>query len=355
MSNEDPKKILFLFTELSGYMLHCFKLAKQSGFEIHVINYPVNKEAPFKFKSEDEIHLYDRNQFNNKIDLLNFICELSPQLLLVSGWIDKLYLNIIKENTLKCKKVLMFDTPWENKLKQKIWINIFKVGYLKHFNSVWVPGVKQLQYARKLGFEEDHIFQGLYSCNFDLFENIFIESFSLKKQIFPKKFLFIGRYIDSKGFNELSKLFIEIIEEYNLNWELWCVGTGEKWKNRIVHKKIKHLGFLQPEELKDVIAQAGVFVLPSKFEPWGVVLHEMVTSGMPVLVSDQVGSIHDFLNNNVNGMSFSYLKKDDFKNKLLKFMHLSDRELLKMGEESVLLSKKTTPAKWVETLNQIYE
>ena len=98
-----------------------------------------------------------------------------------------------------------------------------------------------------------------------------------------------------------------------------------------------------------------VFVLPSKFEPWGVVLHEIVTSGMPILVSDQVGSIHTFLNNNVNGMSFSYFKKEDFKNKLLKFMHLSDQELLKMGEESVLLSKKKTPAKWVETLNQIYE
>ena len=81
----------------------------------------------------------------------------------------------------------------------------------------------------------------------------------------------------------------------------------------------------------------------------------MVTSGMPVLVSDQVGSIHTFLDNNVNGMSFSYTKKEDFKNKLLKFMHLSDQELLKMGEESVLLSKKITPAKWIEMLNQIYD
>ena len=153
----------------------------------------------------------------------------------------------------------------------------------------------------------------------------------------------------------MSKLFIEILDEYNLNWELWCVGTGEKWDDRIVHKNIKHFGFLQPKELRDVISQTGVFVLPSKFEPWGVVLHEMVTSGMPILVSDQVGSIHTFLNNNVNGMSFSYFKKEDFKNKLLKFMHLSDQELLKMGEESVILSKKKTPAKWVETLNQIYE
>ena len=355
MNSKEAKKILFLFTELSGYMMNCFEIAKQSDFEIHVIKYPKNREAPFEFKTENEIFLYERKQFNSKWDLLNIIRKISPQLLLVSGWIDNLYLKVIKDSKLKCKKVLMFDTPWENKLKQKIWITIFKFSYLKYFDSVWVPGLKQKRYAKKLGFKEDYIFQGLYSCNFDLFENIFDKSFTKKKQIFPKKFLFIGRYIDSKGFNELSKLFIEIIKEYNLNWELWCVGTGEKWEDRIVHKKIKHFGFLQPEELKDVISQTGVFVLPSKFEPWGVVLHEMVTSGMPILVSDQVGSIHTFLNNNVNGMSFSYSKKEDFKNKLLKFMHLSDQELLKMGEESVLLSKKITPTKWVETLNQIYE
>ena len=36
-------------------------------------------------------------------------------------------------------------------------------------------------------------------------------------------------------------------------------------------------------------------------------------------------------------------------------MHLSDQELLKMGEESVLLSKKITPVKWIEMLNQIYD
>ena len=43
---------------------------------------------------------------------LNIIRKISPQLLLVSGWIDNLYLKVIKDSKLKCKKVLMFDTPW---------------------------------------------------------------------------------------------------------------------------------------------------------------------------------------------------------------------------------------------------
>ena len=65
-----------------------FRHAKQSGFEIHVINYPINKEAPFEFKFENEIYLHDRKQFYCKRDLLYFIRKLSPQLI-IGKWMDR--------------------------------------------------------------------------------------------------------------------------------------------------------------------------------------------------------------------------------------------------------------------------
>ena len=47
--------VLFLFTELSGYVLACFNYASENGFNVHVVNYPVNKDAPFELeKSEKE-------------------------------------------------------------------------------------------------------------------------------------------------------------------------------------------------------------------------------------------------------------------------------------------------------------
>ena len=153
---------------------------------------------------------------------------------------------------------------------------------------------------------------------------------------------------------ELTNTFISIIEKNKLNWELWCVGTGDLWHKRKTHKSIRHFGFVQPEDLDKIIGGSGVFVLPSKFEPWGVVLHEMVTSGMPILISDVVGSKNSFLKNNINGMSFSYKNKGDLEYKMTSIMNLSDEELLKMGEESVHLSTRYTPEKWVDTLNKIY-
>ena len=96
--------------------------------EILVIKFPKNKEAPFEFKTENEIFLYERKQVNSKWDLLNIIRKnFSSVIIWSSGWIDNLYLKVIKDSKLKCKKVLMFDTLWENKLKQKIWITYFQI------------------------------------------------------------------------------------------------------------------------------------------------------------------------------------------------------------------------------------
>ena len=47
------KKIV-IYSELSSYMLQCFDLAQKDNFQIHVINYPVNKEAPFVFKKKHQ-------------------------------------------------------------------------------------------------------------------------------------------------------------------------------------------------------------------------------------------------------------------------------------------------------------
>ena len=43
------------------------------------------------------------------------------------------------------------------------------------------------------------------------------------------------------------------------------------------------------------------FILPSKYEPWGVVVHEAACSGLPLILSDSVGSRNELLINNHNG------------------------------------------------------
>ena len=60
-----------------------------------------------------------------------------------------------------------------------------------------------------------------------------------------------------------------------------------------------------------------VFILPSKSEPWGLVIEEALNNGLPVIVSDKVGCKDDLVTVDT-GLIFRYDDMDDLKNKVKK-------------------------------------
>ena len=64
---------------------------------------------------------------------------------------------------------------------------------------------------------------------------------------------------------------------------------------------VRFLGFTAQPDLPELYAAADVFVLPSLVEPWGVVVNEAMASGLPVVVSDQVGASADLVEEGRNG------------------------------------------------------
>src|SRR5207247_481782 len=116
------------------------------------------------------------------------------------------------------------------------------------------------------------------------------------------RFLYVGRYYDFKGITDLWEAFIQLQSARPNEWELWCLGAGSIAP--VEHPKIKHFGFVQPTDLEPIIEQCGVFVLPSRFEPWGVVAQEYVASGFPLLLSRAVGAGEAFLEPGKNGYFF---------------------------------------------------
>jgi glycosyltransferase involved in cell wall biosynthesis len=61
------------------------------------------------------------------------------------------------------------------------------------------------------------------------------------------------------------------------------------------------LGDLGPDRLAEAYASADVFALLSTHEPWGVVVNEAAASGLPLVLSDQVGAAYDLLRDGENG------------------------------------------------------
>jgi len=345
--------ILILFAELAGYFMACVnELAKQTGATVHIVRLPVNKEAPFEFDLQHKnVVLHNRENFSEN-ELVDVAIKLNPQLIICSGWKDKSYLKIVKHFNGKVPTVLGFDNKWENTLKQNI-ASIISPFHLKNkFSHCFVPGPEQFIFAKKLGFKKENIITGIYSCDYHLFDNMYKKYDSYKKENFSKRFIFIGRYYDFKGCNNLWEAFIELKNEgKNFDWELWCLGTGTL--KPAEHEAIRHFGFVQPENLSDYIKQTSVFVMPSHIEPWGVVLHEMAAAGFPIIATDKVGATVSFLSDTKNGFIYEAGNKLALKNCMKKMTELPIEILQKMGSESNKLASHLTPAIWAKKMKQL--
>lgn len=339
-------KFLFLYTEIAEYVLACCnELAKEN--EVHIVRWPVNKEAPFQFQINHTLKLYTKTDYN-RTQLKQLVNSINPDVIICSGWIDKDYLKITKNYFNKIPTIMTCDTHWNGSLKQRLAMIISRFTLLNIFSHAWVPGEIQKKYVLNLGFKNNHIATGFYSCDLSLFESIYQSQKTQKHTQFPKRFLYVGRYYEFKGIRELWQAFIELQAEQPNEWELWCLGVGDI--EPVIHPKIKHFGFVQPKDLALYTEQTGVFVLPSRFEPWGVVVHEFAASGFPLLLSDKVGAKEQFLQENINGYAFQSENVADIKQTLKKIIDMPDSKLIDMSRNSNQISKTISPQTWVNNL-----
>lgn len=260
-------KLLFLYSELADYFLACIrKLISDNDVEVHVIHWPINREAPFAFDFPAGISFYDRKQFDFK-SLKEKVRYISPDFIYCSGWMDREYMAVAQGYKSKIPVVIGLDTKWTGTFRQQVACVLSRVTLHKVFSHCWVPGQQQKKYAQKLGFADSRILTGYYSADTDYFKALGSKLAIDKQKSYPQRFIYVGRYYDYKGIKDLWVAFIQWQKEKNSNWELWCLGIGDI--EPIVHPKIKHFGFVQPKDIEPFLRTTGVFVMPSRYEPWG--------------------------------------------------------------------------------------
>jgi glycosyltransferase involved in cell wall biosynthesis len=64
---------------------------------------------------------------------------------------------------------------------------------------------------------------------------------------------------------------------------------------------IRFCGFRNQTEMPRFFDLATVFVLPSRHEPWGLIVNEVMNAARPAIVSDDVGCAPDLIDDGVNG------------------------------------------------------
>lgn len=332
--------ILILYRELAGYTVECLnKLAAQH--RLLVIHYPINNEAPFNFQFNSSIQLATKSEvtFQN-------ISNFNPAFVLCSGWGDKEYLEWLKE--LNRPTALAFDTTWISSMKFIVGSLYFKLKYKKNFQYAFIPGKAQMKTARKLGFSNKQIFNGFYTCE---------DTFRLNRTALRqgKELWCVARYIPVKNIIFLCETFMSIPPNERSGWKLNIAGTGELFSTRIENEDIIHHGFLQPKDLSQKLENATAFVLPSLYEPWGVVVHEMASLGKPLLLSNAVGAKQDLLDDGINGYSFDPTSSSELKKILIKLFQSKEEELQSMGKRSSEMASAFSSDYWVSQFTKMLE
>ncbi len=333
--------ILFLYTEVMGYtqaMLECIPKLR-SDVRVTVIFSDKDGVSKYEMVASDHIDYLKKSQFR-RAELYNYIKNLTPQIIYISGWSVREYMDAVSQYKKVEKSVVVvmgLDNQWLGTLRQQAGRIVYKNKLSKLMDYIWVAGPPQYAFASRLGFDSSSIINNLYSADTKTFSNREIENYH--------RFLFVGRLAEVKGLEVLIKAYKKLTDDLKERWPLVIIGDGplrSSLEEIALNENIKFLGFLQPEALVEEVSKGGVYVAPSTFEPWGVSIHEMAMLGFPMIISNVCGAASTFLINGYNGYRYHASSSAELHDKLLLINAMSAKQRSIFGLRSKQLAQRIT-------------
>ena len=293
--------LVYLTNTPSFYKLNlCNEIAKEHSLLLVLYGYgkeAVNKELTglegfnFDYYFLNNGDSNKRNKIKTFIRLLRLMSSIQYRKVIFAGWFALEYnlfafISSKKKNAMVCESSI-FDVSIKG---ISGWI---KKMIINRMECVLPSGLPHAQLFDAIGFRGAKHITGSVG--------IFNKPVRKKKMTNkPLRYIFVGRLVAVKNVSML-------IEEFNRNGKpLTIAGSGilKKELAARAHDNILFCGFIENEKLGEVYQSHDVLILPSYYEPWGLVVEEALYWGLPVIVSDRVGSSIDMVQNLGTGRIF---------------------------------------------------
>ena len=335
--------IVFFFNQFAGYFYESMRyLTEHYDVNVKVIAFRANAVAPFQFAEHPKIHIHYREDLTRQ-QLKEFVEEAQPSVLYLAGWRDRKDLALARRWRKTIPVIMGLDNHWKGSLRQRLGCLLAPWFLHRAVSHVWIAGLYQYEFARRLGFKNKQILYGLYCAATQSFQRP-------NRTSYPPILLFVGRLVSYKGVLDLADAFCELAEQGETDWQLMIVGNGPLRAQLPTHSQLLIRDFVQPEQLSDLMSQVGAFCLPSHKEPWGVVIHEAAAAALPLITSTVCGASTAFLVDGYNGYHFQPANKIALKAALRRIIGKNAEDLQKLGQRSYELSRQLTPERWALTL-----
>ena len=299
--NERPvTRVAVLWSHLSGYLNACLRELDRRGASIFTSWLRSSNAAPFDEDAFGWLRTKHSREWKDSAsidgaDLIAGLEDFQPEILLVSGWNHPGYRAAARHYRGRATRLLAMDNPWEERPKQ--WLGrLIAPWYVRPlFDAAFVPGERQFQFARRLGFADDEIRIGLYAPDSEAFRR---PSNAPAERI---GFLFVGRLVDDKGIATLAQGYLRYRELCDAPWDLTVAGTGPLGRLLEGIPGVEQLGFVQPSALPALMHRHACLVVPSVRENFGVQILEGATAGMAIIATTACGAAVHVVRDRLNG------------------------------------------------------
>lgn len=153
----------------------------------------------------------------------------------------------------------------------------------------------------------------------------------------------VGSVIPRKGYD----ILLQALKSLKYKPLVFIIGGIPTADLRSIIEKNKldnvhFVGFKKHELIKNYLRASDLFVLPTRYDIWGLVINEALASGIPVITSDKCVAGIELIQEGKNGYIFENENSDDLSKCIEKIMSKDDASREEMGINSIQRAQSYT-------------
>ena len=167
-----------------------------------------------------------------------------------------------------------------------------------------------------------------------------------------KKILCVARFSPEKNLKNLLSAF-GMSKAAEAGWTLELVGGGPQKQElmQLAPPGVSFRDWVSYVDLPGLYASASAFILPSSFEPWGLVVNEALAAGLPAAVSEECGCAPDLVPD--PSFRFPAAGVSQMAEVISRLCAMSQEERMERSEAGREIMKSFSPQAWASAFLQL--
>lgn len=173
-----------------------------------------------------------------------------------------------------------------------------------------------------------------------------------------KRAIFVGRYYPQKGIPDLVRIW-KIVHERHPDWHLDMYGDGDFVEIPATEEERLQMNIHAHQTVADIFErylESSFLLLTSLYEPFGLVMPEAMSCGLPVVAFDCPSGPAQIITDGVDGFLIKERNIEEFADKVCSLIESSDLRHA-MGKAAILSSQKYSTdqimAQWMSLFNEL--